>query len=191
MNLLDVLILACMAFLIVRGIFRGFVREVGSLAGIVLGIWGACVYHPQMTEFLSRFLPAWKYLPLVSVALVIIVVLVGSNVAAWLVHKFLKKVFLGWADRTLGAGLAIFKGVVIIYFAIVLMTFFVPSTSSFIAGSRLKPAIVDSYRYIADLFSPEAYDNLKKTFMGHKEKIVNSLSKEKEQHAPDRKHDRR
>jgi len=176
MNLLDLLILACMIFLIVRGIFRGFVREVGSLAGIILGILAASLYHPQMTSFLSQFLPAWKYLPLVGIVLVIVIVLVCCNVAAWLVHTFLKKVFLGWADRTLGAGLAILKGVVIIYFAILLITFFVPSKSTFIADSKLAPAIIRSYQSMVGLFSPETYENLKKTFTGHKERISNALS---------------
>jgi membrane protein required for colicin V production len=189
MSLLDVLILACMVFLVVRGIFRGFVREVGSLAGIILGIWAACVYHPQMTAFLTLFLPAWKYLPLLSVALVIVIVLVLCNVVAWLLHKFIKKVFLGWADRALGAVLAILKGVVIIYFAIVLTTFFVPSTSSFIADSKLAPAIVHSYQAMVGFFSPEAYDNLKKKFIRHKERIRTSIEKRKDD--PVEKHGRR
>jgi membrane protein required for colicin V production len=180
MNLLDVLILACLVFLIVRGIFRGFVREVGSLAGIILGIWTACVYQPQITGFLSQFLPAWNYLPLLGVVLAIVIVLVFCNVAAWLLHKFLKKVFLGWADRTLGAGLAILKGVVIIYFAIVLMTFFVPSKASFTADSKLAPVIVQSYQSMVGFFSPEAYDNLKKKFIGHKERIRTSLEERKD-----------
>lgn len=176
MNLLDVLIIACLAFLIVRGIFRGFVREVGSLAGIILGIWAAYLYHPDVTVFLKSFLPAWKYLSLISVVLIIVIVLVFCNVAAWLLHKFIKKVFLGWADRTLGAGLALLKGVVIIYFAIVLMTFFVPSKSSFIADSKLAPAIAHSYQFMVGLFSPETYNNLKKTLIGHKERISVPLS---------------
>lgn len=174
MNVLDILIIACMGFLIMRGIFRGFVREVGSLAGIVLGIWAACVYHPNMSALLTRFLPAWKYLPLLSVALVIVIVLVLCNVLAWLLHMFIKKVFLGWADRTLGAGLAILKGVVIIYFGIVLMTFFVPSKASFIADSKLVPMIVHSYQSMVGFISPEAYDNLKKKFIGQKERIFSS-----------------
>jgi len=180
MNLLDVLILACLAFLVIRGIFRGFVREVGSLAGIILGIWAACVYHPQMTDLLTLFLPAWKYLPLLSVALVIVIVLIFCNVFAWLLYKFIKQIFLGWADRALGAGLAIIKGVVIIYFAIVLTTFFVPSTSSFIADSKLAPAIVQSYQTIVGFFSSEAYDNLKRRFTGQKERISTSLQKLKD-----------
>lgn len=179
MNLLDVLILACMGFLILRGIFRGFVREVGSLTGIVLGIWAACAYPQQMTDLLSHFLPAWKYLPLLSVALIIVIALVLCNVLAWLLHLFLKKVFLGWADRTLGAGLAILKGVVIIYFAIVLMTFFVPSQASFMADSKLVPMIVRSYQAMVSVISPEAYDNLKKKFTRQKERVLSSMTEPK------------
>jgi membrane protein required for colicin V production len=188
MNLLDVLILACMVFLIVRGIFRGFVREVGSLAGIILGIWAACVYHPQVNVFLKIFLPEWRYLPLVSVALVILLVLVVCNVAAWSLHKFITKVFLGWADRTMGAGLAILKGVVIVYFAIVLMTFFGPATSSIIVESKLAPAIVRSYQAMIGFFSPEAYDNLKKKSIEHKERT--STSPDKPKNDPEVQHGR-
>jgi membrane protein required for colicin V production len=176
MSLLDVLILACMVFLIVRGVFRGFVREVGSLAGIILGIWAAYLYHPEMTTFLARFFPAWKCLPLISVAVVIIAVLVVVNVAAWLLHKLFKKVFLGWADRTLGAALAVFKGVVIIYFAIFLTTLFVPSASSVIADSKLAPVVVRSYQVLVGLISPETYDTIKKKFAGHKERVASVIS---------------
>jgi membrane protein required for colicin V production len=178
MGLLDLLIVAFMVFLIVRGIFRGFVREVGSLAGIVLGIWAACVYHPQMTAVLSRFLPPWEYLPLVGMALVMIAVLVLFNVAAWLLHKFIKKVFLGWADRTLGAGLAVLKGIVMVHFAILVVTFFVPPASSFIADSRLAPVVVRSYQAMIGVISPETYEKMKKTFTGHKERIASSLGKD-------------
>ena len=175
-NLLDVLILACMVFFVVRGIFRGFVREVGSLAGIILGIWAACVYHPQLTVFLRHFIGSWKYRPLLSVALILLGVLICCNVAAWLMHKIIRKIFLGWADRTLGAGLAVLKGVVIIYFAIVVMTFFVPPHSSFVSDSKLAPAIVRSYQSIMGVFSPEAYDNLKHKFIRYREGVEMSLT---------------
>lgn len=179
MNLLDILILACFVFLIVRGLFRGFVREVGSLAGIVLGIWAACVYHPQVTSFLARFFPDWNYLSLLGVVVVLVGALGLCNATAWLLHKFLAKVFLGWADRSLGAGLAILKGVMIIYFVIVVMTFFVPSTASVFAGSKLAPVIVRSYQAMSGAFSLGAYEDLKKKFTGQKEEVGASLDKGK------------
>jgi len=176
MNLLDLIIIACMVFLIVRGIFRGFIREVGSLAGVILGIWLASVYQPQLTDFLKPFLPAWKYLALISFALIFFVVLVFCNVVGWLLKKLARKLFLGWADRTLGAALAVLKGVLITYFAIVLLTFFIPSKSNVIANSKLAPIIINSYQSIIGLLSPGAYQNLKKKFAGQKERIEKAFS---------------
>ena len=176
MNLLDVIIIACMVFLIVRGIFRGFIREVGSLAGVILGIWLASLYQPQMTDFLKLLLPSGKFLPLISFALIFLVVLVFCNVVGWLLKKLAKKIFLGWADRTLGAALAVLKGVLITYFAIVLLTFFVPSKSNIIAESKLAPIIINSYQAIVGLLSPGAYENLKKKFVGQKERIEKAFS---------------
>ena len=176
MNLLDVVIIACMVFLIVRGIFRGFIREIGSLAGVILGIWLASLYEPQMTDFLKPFLPSGNFLPLISFALIFLVVLVLCNVVGWLLKKLVKKIFLGWADRTLGAALAVLKGVIITYFAIVLLTFFVPSKSHIITNSKLAPIIINSYQSIVGLLSPGAYQNLKEKFVWQRERIEQALS---------------
>ena len=176
MNLLDLIIIACMVFLIVRGIFRGFIREVGSLAGVILGIWLASIYQPQMTNLLKPFLPSGKFLPLICFALIFFVVLVFFNVVGWLLKKLARKILLGWADRTLGAALAVLKGVLITYFAIILLTFFTPSKSNIIADSKLAPIIINSYQSIVGLLSPGAYENLKKKFVGQKEKLEKVFS---------------
>ena len=68
MNLLDMIIIAGMIFVILRGIFRGFFRETGSLAGVVIGIWLANAYQPRMSDYLSSYLPPSKFLPLISFA---------------------------------------------------------------------------------------------------------------------------
>jgi len=87
----------------------------------------------------------------------------------------LKKAFLGWADRVLGAGLALIKGIIIIYLGVILLTFFLPSKTPLIAGSRLAPWIVSSYQCMEDLLSPGTYEKWKKRLVGKKkgvEKIV-------------------
>ena len=57
MNLLDMMILAVMLFLLIRGVMRGFFREIGSLAGVILGIWLGNVFQPQMTGILRPYFP--------------------------------------------------------------------------------------------------------------------------------------
>lgn len=176
MSILDVIIIACMVFLMVRGLFRGFIREVGSLAGVILGIWLGSLLQPSLTDLLDAYLPWGKFLPLISFALIFALVLVLCNVAGWFLNKVIKKIFLDWADRALGAGLAVLKGIIITYFAIVLLTFFVPSKSRIIADSKLAPFIINSYQSMVGLLSTDTYQELKEKFVIQKKRVEKAIS---------------
>ncbi len=164
MNILDIIIIAAVIFFLIRGIFRGIVREIGSLAGVVLGIWSATAYHPQLTGLLKGFIPWGNYLPLIAFALIFLVVLVLCNVLGWLFKKFFQKIFLGWIDRILGACLALLKGIVLSYLLIVLVTFLAPQGSPLVTQSRLAPVIIESYQTMIGLIPPGFHEKLKKSF---------------------------
>ena len=164
MNILDIIIIAAMIFFLIRGIFRGIVREIGSLAGVVLGIWLANAYHPQLAGLLKGLIPPGKYLPLIAFALIFLVVLVVCNLLGWVFKKFFQKIFLGWVDRILGACLALLKGIVLSYLIIVLVTFLAPQDSSLVTQSRLAPIIITSYQTVVDLIPPGFHEKLKKSF---------------------------
>jgi membrane protein required for colicin V production len=168
MNLLDMIITAVMLFLVFRGIFRGVFREIGSLAGVILGIWFANLYQPQMSIYLKTYLPSVESLPLISFAVIFALVFAACSAAGWGLHILFKKIFFGWADRTLGAGLAVLKGIIITYLVIVLLTFFLPSKAPLIADSKLSPMIVSSYQFIVGMISPGAYERWKRKFLEKK-----------------------
>ena len=176
MNLLDIIIIVTMIFLIVKGILRGFIREIASLAGVILGILLANHFQPQMTDYLKPHLPSTPFLPLISFAVLFAAVLILCNILGWAFHLFFKKIFLGWVDKTLGAGLAITKGVIITYLVIILLTFFVPASTPLIAKSRLAPWIKVSYQSMIRLISPGHYQNWKKKFMGKKKEMGEIVS---------------
>ncbi len=171
MNILDIIIIAALAFFLVRGIYRGFFREIGSLAGVILGIWMATLYQPRLTQFLGSYLPRGAFLPLISFALIFLLILVGCNLVSWGLKVLFKKALLGGADRMVGAGVALLKGVIIIYFLILMMTFFLPSKSPLIAQSKMAPVIITSYQSMVNLISPDAYRRLKDRFMGPEPKM--------------------
>jgi membrane protein required for colicin V production len=173
MNLLDIIIVAGLIFLTLRGIFRGLFREMGSLAGVIIGIWLANVYQPQMTQYVSAYLPSSKFLPLISFGVIFTIVFLLCNLAGWGLKVMMEKVFFGWADRTMGAGLAIIKGIIITYFGIVLLTIYVPSKAPLIASSTLAPFIVTSYQSMVSIISPGSYQRLKRKFLETKKGIVN------------------
>ncbi|MBP1740830.1 MAG: colicin biosynthesis protein, partial [Deltaproteobacteria bacterium] len=109
MNLLDMIIICTMIFFVVKGILRGFLREVASLAGVILGILLANHFQPRMTEVLKAYLPVSSFLPIVSFALLFGAILVLCNLAGYGLSLLFQKAFLGWVDRSLGAGFAVVK----------------------------------------------------------------------------------
>jgi membrane protein required for colicin V production len=177
MNILDMLIIGTMIFFIVRGIWRGFFREIGSLAGIVLGIWLGNRLEPRITLFLKSYMPSVHFLPLVSFALVFFLVLVVCNLFGWGLKTILNKAFLGWADRGLGAGLAVLKGVILTYLVIVLITFFAPAKTPLIVRSRLAPLVISSYQSMAGFVSRETSARWKRSWPGGEQKTGDISSK--------------
>jgi len=171
---LDIFIIAVMGFLLVRGIFRGFIREVGSLAGVILGIWFGSLLAPDFKIYLEPYFPHGKYLALISFALIFFAVLVVCNLIGWGLKKLVKKMFLGWADTALGIALAVLKGIILSYFGIVLLTFFVPFKSTLITDSRLAPLVVASYQSVLGLVSSEDYEKWKKKFTGESRKRISA-----------------
>jgi len=180
MNVLDALILAILIFFFIRGIFRGFFREIGSITGIILGIVLGSRFHMEVAGFLSTYLSSTRFLPLIGFGLIFLGTLVGCNLLALALKALTHKALLGWLDRTLGAGLALLKGVILTYLIIVLLTFFVPSGAPLMARSALAPWIISSYQVMANMVSPEAYQSWKKRFTGERPSPgATTLQKEK------------
>ncbi|MCF8061497.1 MAG: CvpA family protein [Deltaproteobacteria bacterium] len=170
MNILDVVIVVVMVFLIVRGTMRGFVGEVASLAGIILGIWLGVRYMTQVTTLLKPHLPSFSFLPVVSFALIFLGVLVACNLLGWGLRVLFRKTALGWLDRTLGAGLAVVKGVVIAYLGIVIITVYLLPSTPIIAKSRLAPVVTASFQVLKRTVSPDRLKDWKSRFLGPPEK---------------------
>ncbi len=176
MNLLDYIIIITMVYLIVKGVFRGFMREIASLAGIVLGIVFGILFLPEMTNLLKPYLPSTQLLPIISLAIIFGAVLVICNLLGWGLKKLFQKAFLGWFDKALGACFAIVKGVVLTYFVIVILAFFPASQTPLITDSKLAPWIVRSYQSMVSLISPDLYQRCKRKIAGGKKKMDKIVS---------------
>jgi membrane protein required for colicin V production len=170
MNMLDIFIVCTMIFLLVQGILRGFLREVASLAGVVLGILLGSHFQAQVTESLRAHVPYSSYLPLVSFALIFALVLIVCNVIGFILSHVFRKAFLGWVDKGLGVWLALTKGVIVTYLIIVLLTFFLPAKAPLVAQSRLGPWVIVSYQSMIRFISPERYEKWKGWVLGKEEK---------------------
>jgi membrane protein required for colicin V production len=176
MNILDYIIIVFLLYLLIRGIFRGFIRETFSITGVILGIWLGNHFQSWLTGIIKQYLPLPQYLPILSFILIFFAILVICNIIGWSLSIWLKKSPRTWPDMMSGAVLAILKGVIITYLAIILLTFYVPSKTPLIADSTLAPWIIKSYQRVTSIISPDHYNNLKDRIVGGSKKISDKAS---------------
>ena len=180
MNILDLIIVGVTAFFVIRGIFRGFFREISSLAGIIFGFLIANHYHPQMTTLIRPYIPLEKSLSLISFIILFFLVFFSFSLLGVLLHYLFKRLLIGWFDKSLGIGLALVKGIFISYLLIVLLTFFMPSKSPLIAQSKMAPLVKASFESMRRLMSPDLYQTWKKKISQESKKVGKAISDSKE-----------
>jgi membrane protein required for colicin V production len=177
MSLLDIIAIGIMAFLILKGIFRGFIREIASFVGIVMGIWTAYMFYPQMAEYLkAHHVPPGPHLSPLSFVVILTLVVLVCNLLGWLLKLLFKKTVFGWSDHVLGAGFAAVKGGLLIYVAIILLTLLLPAQTPIIAESRTGQWVISSSQTILHFISPEHYEVWKKRITEKAEEITDVLS---------------
>ncbi len=180
MNILDFIIAGLTAFFVIRGIFRGFFREISSLAGIIFGFLIANHYHPQMTTLIRPYIPLEKSLSLISFIILFFLVFFFFSLLGILLHYLFKSLLIGWFDKSLGIGLALVKGIFISYLLIVLLTFFMPSKSPLITQSKMAPLVKASFESMRRLISPSLYQTWKKKISQESKKVGKAISDSKE-----------
>jgi membrane protein required for colicin V production len=180
MNILDLFILGLMTFFLIKGIFRGFFREISSLAGIVFGFLIGIRYRLQMANFLDAYLPFEKpLLILISIIILLLLVVIASNLLGAFLHNIFKRLFIGWLDRGLGIGFALVKGIIISYVLIALLNVFMP-TSPLITESKAVRMARAAPRVLSEIISADLFKTWKKEVSKGSEKIGEIISEGKE-----------
>jgi membrane protein required for colicin V production len=126
LNPFDIAIIAIVCFCVIRGAFRGIIKEASSIVGVIAGLWTAIAYYPNMASSLKRFadlFPNEGYVNIVSFLIIFGAVFLVVSALGILLKYLLKIVFLAWVDKLCGACFGFVKG-----FAIVAMLFFVLTT---------------------------------------------------------------
>ncbi len=115
MAVVDISILVVLAFFILKGIFRGLLKEVCSLLGLVLGgVFAFSFYLPLAQVLQDHFnLPA-QLCVWISFLVIFLAIVIVFGVIGFVLHRFIKVVFLGGFNRLLGAVFGIIQGVVIL-----------------------------------------------------------------------------
>ncbi len=115
MNAIDIGILVILGIFLLKGVIRGLLKEVCSLLGLVLGGVFAFTFHLPLAQTLqdSFDLPAQLCVWGSFIAIFLLVVII-FGVVGFLLHRFVKLVFLGGFNRLAGALFGLVQGVVLL-----------------------------------------------------------------------------
>jgi membrane protein required for colicin V production len=141
MNILDILIAVIVGFCLIRGIFRGIIKELTSIVGVFVGFFVAFSYYPIVAHLLSRFIVNKSFLNIVSFFLAFTVLYLAVGLVGIILKRVFKAVTLGWADHVLGATFGLVKAVLIVSVLLVPLTTFLPQKSPVIRDSFLAPYV--------------------------------------------------
>ncbi len=121
---LDIFFAIPLVWGIVRGLMSGFIRSLSIFVGLILGVYIAHVYAPDLSPTISEWftLSAKQCLSLAYVTIFIAVMLLVAIVAR-ILDKFLHLILLGWLNKLLGALFGLFKWAIILSFFIMVIEY--------------------------------------------------------------------
>jgi len=142
MNPFDIFIIVIIAYSLIRGLFRGLVKEASSIIGVLGGFYAAYSYYPMVAKLFSRLIINTSYLNILSFLIIFCIVLIIISILGIVIKYLLNVAFLGWVDRICGVGFGLIKGILIVTVLFIILTTFLPKGAPLIKKSILAPHVI-------------------------------------------------
>jgi membrane protein required for colicin V production len=115
MNWIDLIIIVLLILSVVNGFINGLVKEVASLAGLILGIWGAIKFSFFTAEKLyDWFDMSGQFVGIIAFLITFGIIVVIIHFIGILADKLIDAVALGFLNRILGMVFGLIKTVLIL-----------------------------------------------------------------------------
>ena len=155
MNPFDIFIIIVLGYSLIRGLFRGLVKEASSIIGVLGGFYGAYSYYPSVAKLLSGLIINTSYLNILSFLIIFCIVLITISILGVVIKYLLNVAFLGWVDRICGVGFGLVKGLLIVTVLFIILTTFLPKGAPIIKQSVLAPHVIWLSEKMVKLVSKE------------------------------------
>lgn len=159
--MIDFIIIGIVVFSLLVSLWRGFVREVLSLAGWVIAFFVASKFYQPMAQLLLQFdsvyLQNSEYLRNgIAIGILFIAVLIVSGLINALLGQLVDKTGLSGTDRVLGAGFGILRGV----FIVAAILFFLDTFTQFSQSELWKESkLIPHFDFIVKWFFEQLQAN--------------------------------
>lgn len=155
MNLFDMVIIVILGFCVIRGIFRGLIKELSSIVGVLAGFIAAYTYYREVAAMLSNLVSDSAYLNILSFLIIFCVIFFMISIMGVLIKYLLNIAFMGWFDRVCGAIFGMTKGLLIVSVLFIIFTTFLPKRDPLVGESLLAPHVAVVSEKMARVVSME------------------------------------
>jgi membrane protein required for colicin V production len=135
MNGLDWLIAGILALSVIHAAAQGFVFELFSLAGTVLGYLLAAWEYPTLAKYLAPYVTSGVVARGAAFLLIFIAVVVLAGIAGRIARWATQSVGLRWFDRLLGGAFGFLRGALVVMVLVMAMASFLPSSNALAKSS--------------------------------------------------------
>jgi membrane protein required for colicin V production len=156
MNTLDIIMTAIICVTMVSGLWKGMMKQVFSLGGVVLGYIIAMEYYGRFSYFVPAVDGGMKRI--ISFAVIFIFFVLAASVVGWFTERLLKRADLNWINRAGGGAIGFLKGVLIVAIITVVLLAFLPADSGLLRGSKLLPYAVTVSKTLGSLIPEDLRD---------------------------------
>ncbi|MEW5724474.1 MAG: CvpA family protein [Thermodesulfobacteriota bacterium] len=149
MNGLDIAIIIVLFFFFLRGIFRGFIKEIIGIIGLALGFFLANKYYPALADQLKPFIQHASYRQAIGFQVVFLVAFFIISLVGLLLDKLVKLTISAVSNGIFGAVIGLVKGVVLSAIILMATTAFIRPDASFFKDSATWPymrELTESFR---------------------------------------------
>ena len=174
MNPFDILVSLIFGFCLIRGIFRGLVKELSSIIGVITGYYAAYSYYPHVAKFLSKWVSVVDYSRLIGFLIIFIGVFLIISILGVIIKYLMSIAFLGWTDRISGGIFGLIKGLLIASVLFIVFTTFLSKNASLVKDSVVAPHLSQFSTQMAKIVNKdmkheftEKFEGLKKAWKKH------------------------
>jgi len=162
MNWLDIVIVIISIIFGILGMWKGAIRVVFAIIGLIAGIALAGHYYMPFATLLSPSGAAWS--GIAAYAIILIATFVVAGIIGWFVAKIVHVTILGWLDRLLGLVLGFAAGSMLCAAVLAILSKYLPGMETVIANSALARLLMDQFPLLL-AFLPDEFDFISDFFL--------------------------
>ena len=142
MNAIDLPIVATVVLLALFGLKTGLLRPISGIGGMIVAVFIAVQSSGDLAAALEQSIEGDTVRRITAFVAIVIISVIVSRIAAFLIKRVLKMLALGWLDHVAGAVAGAALGIVVAGTSIYLLTGAnIESTQDALAASRLAPEV--------------------------------------------------